>query len=336
VFASDGDILVGSEFNLPMINILWQIVAGTRFDEGNPRDMRIMEGVTSTFKEGLILFYTLDFIPAFLYPVIKMFPNISGGKKMRSQCDEMSDFIREVIDQHICDFNPDNPRDFIDMWLVEGIQNKEGFNTEQLMRNISDMLHAGVETSASTTKWSVLYLALDQQVQKRCREELEEVVGCRRVSMSDLVALPYLQATIAEVQRITCVAPLSLPHVTTSATSIGRFSFPAKSTFFANLSHFANNPDTFNWPHLFNPERFLSPEGRFMKHENVLPFGFGLRYCLGESLARSQIFIFLATLLQEVVICPPKQQPPPNPENYSCNASTMPDDFYVHIQKKEK
>ena len=82
--------------------------------------------------------------------------------------------------------------------------------------------------------------------------------------MSDLVALPYLQATIAEVsflkpflvlnlnilyvgtflptmqkslfssffcyflpyskvQRITCVAPLSLPHVTTSATSVGRF-----------------------------------------------------------------------------------------------------------------
>ena len=114
-----------------------------------------MEGVTSTFKEGLILFYTLvsgeksvgttdlfplnknigktdmtffhsikalarqrffhwiktlarqswpfpwqDFIPAFLYPVIKMFPNISGWKKMRSQCDEMSDFIREVVGNH--------------------------------------------------------------------------------------------------------------------------------------------------------------------------------------------------------------------------------------------
>ena len=80
MFASNGDILVGSEFNFPMINILWQIVAANRsilitfqqiflifdsskifirFDEGNPRDMRIMESVTSTFKEGLILFYTL-------------------------------------------------------------------------------------------------------------------------------------------------------------------------------------------------------------------------------------------------------------------------------------
>ena len=73
--------------------------------------MRIMESVTSTFKEGLILFYTLvglhegkqitfllcqDFIPAFLYPVAKMFPNISGWKKMRTQCEEMSGFIKEV------------------------------------------------------------------------------------------------------------------------------------------------------------------------------------------------------------------------------------------------
>ena len=30
VFASSGDVLLGSEFNLPMINTLWQIVAGTR------------------------------------------------------------------------------------------------------------------------------------------------------------------------------------------------------------------------------------------------------------------------------------------------------------------
>ena len=35
------------------------MISKLRFDEGNPRDMRIMEGVTSTFKEGLILFYTL-------------------------------------------------------------------------------------------------------------------------------------------------------------------------------------------------------------------------------------------------------------------------------------
>jgi len=269
-------------------------------------DMRIMEGVTSTFKEGLILFYTLDFIPAFLYPLIKMFPNISGWKMMMSQCNEMSDFIREVIDQHKEDFNPDNLRDFIDMFLLEGSKNKEVFNTEELIQCIWDFLLAGSETSSTTLKWSLLYLALNQQVQKRCREEIEEVIGGRQASMSDLFSLPYLQATIAEVQRMSCVGPLSLPHVTTSDASIGRFSFPAKSTFFANLSFYSNNPDTFTRPHMFNPDRFLSPEGRFLKHGDFLPFGVGLRYCLGESLARSQLFIFLATLLQAIlsdVVC---------------------------------
>ena len=71
--------------------------------------------------------------------------------------------------------------------------------------------------------------------------------------------------SIFKVQRMSCVGPLSLPHVTTSGASIGRwaiikstfyscfthtiyiwrFSFPAKSTFFANLSWYSNNPDTF-------------------------------------------------------------------------------------------
>lgn len=36
---------------------------------------------------------------------------------------------------------------------------------------------------------------------------------------------------------------------------------------------------------------------------------------------------------QEVVIFPAKEHPSPNPENYSCNATRIPDDFYVHIQK---
>ena len=51
----------------------------------------------------------------------------------------------------------------------------------------------------------------------RCREEIEEVIGGRRVSMSDLFSLPYLQATIAEVflELISCcwIWIFSLPYL---------------------------------------------------------------------------------------------------------------------------
>merc|ERR1719402_1915304 len=113
-----------------------------------------------------------------------MFPNISGWKKMRTQCEEMSDFIREVIDQH--------KENFIDMFLLEGSKNKEVFNTEELIQCIWDFLLAGSETSSTTLKWSLLYLAGDQSVQNRCRKEIEEVIGGRRASMSDVFAMPYL------------------------------------------------------------------------------------------------------------------------------------------------
>ena len=89
---------------------------------------------------------------------------------------------------------------------------------------------------------------------------------CKSLSFCNFHELFWIFFFFSKVQRMSCVGPLSLPHVTTSATSIGRwimfcsksisihvyisciwrFSFPAKSTLFANLSFYSNNPDTFS------------------------------------------------------------------------------------------
>ena len=71
-----------------------------------------------------------------------------------------------------------------------------------------------------------------------------------------------LQATIAEVQRISWIAPGSLPHTTTKNTRVGEFTFPEKSTFIANLAFMMNDPRFFDQPNVFNPDRFLDSEGR--------------------------------------------------------------------------
>ena len=51
------------------------------------------------------------------------------------------------------------------------------------------------------------------------------------------------------------------------------------------------------------PQRFLELfEGRWrlVKKEQFVPFGFGRRVCMGESLARDNLFIFLSTLLKHI------------------------------------
>ena len=61
-----------------------------------------------------------------------------------------------------------------------------------------------------------------------------------------------------------------------------------------------NDPNVFEDPHVFKPERFLDKEtGIFQPHERVVPFGVGKRYCLGQSLAEKELYIFFAGLLQQ-------------------------------------
>ena len=56
--------------------------------------------------------------------------------------------------------------------------------------------------------------------------------------------------------------------------------------------------DIFDQPREFRPERFLDTHGQFVKHPSMIPFGIGKRNCLGEILARQELFLFTAVLIQ--------------------------------------
>ena len=59
------------------------------------------------------------------------------------------------------------------------------------------------------------------------------------------------------------------------------------------------NPEHFTNPHEFNPDRFLDSNGEFRPDEHVIPFALGKRYCLGQSLAEKEYFLFFTGLMQK-------------------------------------
>lgn len=72
------------------------------------------------------------------------------------------------------------------------------------------------------------------------------------------------------------------------------------------------NPDYFPEPHKFKPSRFLESDGITPKRdEHLIPFGMGKRMCLGESLARMEIFLILSSLLQRYRFSVPENREPP-------------------------
>ena len=65
-----------------------------------------------------------------------------------------------------------------------------------------------------------------------------------------------------------------------------------------------NDPNLWKDPEIFNPERFLDQQGNFINSNRVIPFSVGPRHCLGEQLARMQVFIFLVGMVQRFEFLP--------------------------------
>ena len=82
----------------------------------------------------------------------------------------------------------------------------------------------------------------------------------------------------------------------------------------ANLWAVHNNPNYWPEPNKFIPERHLDENGKFVKSNKVIPFSIGSRNCLGENLARSEVFLFVVSILQKFELLPNPDDPTPPEE----------------------
>uniref|UniRef100_A0A452SQU9 Steroid 17-alpha-hydroxylase/17,20 lyase n=1 Tax=Ursus americanus TaxID=9643 RepID=A0A452SQU9_URSAM len=172
---------------------------------------------------------------------------------------------------------------------------------KHILTTIGDIFGAGVETTTSVVKWTVAFLLHNPQLQKKIQEEIDQNVGFGRTpNMSDRNQLIWLEATIREVLRIRPVAPTLIPHKAIVDSSIGEFAIDKGTSVIINLWALHHNEKEWHRPDQFMPERFLDPTKSQLISPSLsyLPFGAGPRSCLGEILARQELFLFMAWLLQ--------------------------------------
>lgn len=125
-------------------------------------------------------------------------------------------FVSCMIDDHRKDWNPDEPRDFIDAFLKEMTKYPEkttSFNEENLICSTLDLFFAGTETTSTTLRWALLYMALYPEVQEKVQAEIDRVIGQKRAArLADRESMPYTNAVIHEVQRMGNIIPLNVPR----------------------------------------------------------------------------------------------------------------------------
>ena len=96
---------------------------------------------------------------------------------------------------------------------------------------------------------------------------------------------------------------LALPHFTLDNVSVGPYVIPKGTTVLPSLMNVLTDPEHFRDPHKFNPTRFLDEKNEFQHDEHVIAFSVGKRYCLGQSLAEKEFFLFFTGLMQRFDIC---------------------------------
>ncbi|XP_076589275.1 cytochrome P450 2D15-like isoform X3 [Chaetodon auriga] len=197
---------------------------------------------------------------------------------------------------------PGKPRHFIDCYLDEiDKRGNDGssFSEDQLCSYLMDLHFAGTDTTANTVLTAFLYLMNYPEAQEQCQKEIDKILdGKDYVSFECRDQMPYVQAVLHEVQRLANTVPLSVFHCTTKDTELMGYSIPRGTVVIPNLHSVLNEEGQWKSPHGFHPENFLNEKGEFVKPEAFTPFSVGPRTCLGEGLARMELFLIVVTLLR--------------------------------------
>uniref|UniRef100_A0A3B1IHR3 Cytochrome P450, family 2, subfamily P, polypeptide 6 n=1 Tax=Astyanax mexicanus TaxID=7994 RepID=A0A3B1IHR3_ASTMX len=198
----------------------------------------------------------------------------------------------------------------IDHWLTHNIWKDDkaaGFDIENLCFCTLDLFFAGTETTATTLTWGLLYMIKYPEIQAKVQAEIDQVVGsARQPSVTDRDNLPYTNAVIHEIQRMGNILPLNVVRAATKDTQIEEYSIPKGTMVAGNLTSVLFDKTEWETPDSFNQGHFLDSNGNFRKREAFMPFSAGKRVCLGEQLARMELFLFFSSLLQRFTFKPPE------------------------------
>ncbi|XP_013863512.1 cytochrome P450 2J6 [Austrofundulus limnaeus] len=224
------------------------------------------------------------------------------------------DFVEIRIKEHKENLDPSSPRDYIDSFLIEMGEKEDkdsGFDLSNLCICTMDLFGAGSETTTTTLHWGLLYMISYPHIQEKVQAEIDAVIGpSRQPSITDRENMPYTNAVIHEIQRMADIVPLNVPRIANKDTTLNQFSIPKGTMIIPTLHSVLHDKTMWETPRTFNPQHFLDEDGKFRNREAFMPFSAGKRVCLGEQLARMELFLFFSSILQRFKVSPPAGEKP--------------------------
>uniref|UniRef100_A0A3P8RI64 Cytochrome P450 2K1-like n=2 Tax=Astatotilapia calliptera TaxID=8154 RepID=A0A3P8RI64_ASTCA len=291
--------------NYATANIISSIVFGSRFDYGDP----VFKNMVKRANQTICVSGSAS------VQLFNMFPRLFGWIKNRQvvlknvemavrDIKNLIKHLKETLEPGLC-------RGLVDCFLIRKQKEEDScvldthYNEENLTFTVSNLFAAGTDTTAATLRWGLLLMAKYPHIQEQVHEELSRVVGSRQVCVADWKNLPYTDAVIHETQRLANIFPMSVPHQTSQDVTFKGYFIKKGTIVFPLLTSVLYDESEWESPHTFNPSHFLDKKGQFVRRDAFMPFSAGRRMCLGEGLAKMELFLFFTSLIQRFHFTPP-------------------------------
>ena len=213
--------------------------------------------------------------------------------------------LLEEIARHRADPASEHADDILSLLLQARHEDGSPMSTDEILDQLMTLLVAGHETAATTLSWALELLVRSPEALERATAEARTDGGSAYVDAVILETL-RMRPPILVVPRVVASEPFDLAG---STLPPGTVIAPC-----ALLLH--HRPDVYPDPEAFRPARFLDrPPGTY----TWIPFGGGVRRCIGASFALFQMRVLLSTLLARFDVTAAD----PEPESMRCRTVTL-------------
>ncbi|XP_029963719.1 cytochrome P450 2F3-like isoform X1 [Salarias fasciatus] len=286
-------------------NVICCMVFGERFSYDDDQFLQLLHILANTIKFGSSPWGQL-------YNVFPGLMEWLPGRHHKAFADieKMRGFITKKIQAHRETLDPSSPRDYIDCFLNRINQEKDNptteFQEDNLVSTVLNLFLAGTETTSSTIRYALSVMVKYPKIQEAMQQEIDTVLGQKHSPrMEDRKSLPFTDAVLHEIQRFMDIVPMGIPHYALSDISFKGYTISKDTVILPLLHSVLKEENRWATPWSFNPQHFLDQNGNFKKNPAFLPFSAGKRACVGESLARMEIFLFMVSLLQTFTFSSP-------------------------------
>ncbi|MGK7907486.1 MAG: cytochrome P450 [Synechococcus sp.] len=222
------------------------------------------------------------------------FGDWSPGAKIRRLAEDTDKLLLAEIKDRRAKPDPDR-NDILSLLLAAKDEGGRGLTDVELRDELMTLLVAGHETTATALTWAIYWIHSLPEVKQRLLAEVDAIGSTDEPGQFSQAS--YLTAVCNETLRIHPVAMLTFPRRVEMPMELCGCQLEPGMLLMGCIYLIHHREDLYPQPQQFRPERFL--DRRFSPYE-FMPFGGGIRRCVGAALAQYEMKIVLGIILTQV------------------------------------